>query len=115
MAFSGIQGKPTGPLASNVLLQAMPNYIVRRWAKIRALLTSSNIFSKSPVGPWYRFRRIRRVGNGLSACHSSYNHCEKRTPDFVVGEGGKTCQHQSISGNRVAHLSCRTYADWSPE
>ena len=32
MALSGIQGKPTGPLALNVLLQTMPNYIVcRRW------------------------------------------------------------------------------------
>ena len=30
MALRENQGKPTGPVASNVLLQAMPNYIVRR-------------------------------------------------------------------------------------
>jgi hypothetical protein len=30
MALRGIQGKPMGSLASNVPIQAMPNYIVRR-------------------------------------------------------------------------------------
>jgi hypothetical protein len=64
MAFSGIQGKPTGPLALKGCCKAIPNYIVRqRWRVGGESNSFGEVGTPSEARPIGRLKLARKPEN----------------------------------------------------